>query len=86
VAGFEPIIDCRGWHDLYGKPLRITFRALADQLATAAQTVMGEAAEGIPVAVLRETGVEIVEKPKRSPKISPKRCIYSDVLKFSKKF
>ena len=85
VAGLEPIIDCRGQHDLYGKPLRLTFRALADQLATAAQAVMGEAAERVPVAVVRGTGVEIVEKPKSSPKISPKRCIYSDMLKLSKK-
>lgn len=85
VAGLEPVIDCRGQYDLYGKPLRMTFRALADQLATAAQAVMGETAEGIPVAVVRGAGIELVEKPKRSPKISPKRCIYSDMLKFSKK-
>ncbi len=85
VTGLEPVVDCRGQHDLYGKPLRITFRALADQLATAAQAVMGEAAEGVPVVVVRGAGVEFVEKPKRSPKISPKRCIYSDMLKFSKK-
>jgi len=85
VTGLEPVVDCRGQHDLYGKPLRITFRALADQLATAAQAVMGEAAEGVPVVVVRGAGVEFVEKPKRSPKISPKRCIYSDMLKLSKK-
>ncbi len=85
VAGLEPILDCRGQHDLYGKPLHLTFRALADQLATAAQIVMGEAAEGVPVAVLRETGVEIVEKTKHSPNISPKKCIYKDVLNLSKK-
>jgi len=85
VAGLEPIIDCRGQHDLYGKPLRVTFRALADQLATAAQAVMGEAAEGVPVTVVRGAGVELVEKTKRSPKISPKRCIYSNMLKLSKK-
>ena len=30
VTGLEPVVDCRGQHDLYGKPLRITFRALAD--------------------------------------------------------
>lgn len=85
VTGLEPVVDCRGQHDLYGKPLRITFRALADQLATAAQAVMGEAAEGIPVVVVRGAGVEFVEKPKRSPKISPKQCIYFNGLKLSKK-
>lgn len=85
VAGLEPVIDCRGQRDLYGKPLRMTFRALADQLATAAQAVMGETAEGIPVVVVREAGIELAEKPKRSPKISPKRCIYFNGLKLSKK-
>lgn len=86
VAGFEPVIDCRGQHDIYGKPLRLTFRALADQLATAAQVVMGEAAERVPVVIVRGVGVELAEKPKHSPKISPKRCIYFNSLKLSKKF
>ncbi len=84
VAGLEPVVDCRGQHDLYGKPLRITFRALADQLATAAQLVMGEAAERVPVVIVRGVGVELAERPKHSPKISPKRCIYFNGLKLSR--
>lgn len=84
VAGIEPVIDCRGQPDLYGKPLRITFRAMADQLATAAQAVMGEGAERVPVAVVRDIKVELVEKPKHSPKISPKKCIYFGSLKSPK--
>ena len=85
VAGLEPVIDCRGQHDLYGKPLRLTFRALADQLATAAQVVMGEAAERAPVIIVRGVRIELAEKPTHSPKISPKRCIYFNCLKLSKK-
>ena len=84
TAGIEPVADCRGQPDLYGKPLRITFRAVADQLATAAQTVMGEGAERVPVVVVRDAEVELVEKAKSSPKISPKRCIYFSGLKFKK--
>jgi len=76
VAGIEPVADCRGQPDLYGKPLQITLRAIADQLATAAQIVMGEGDERMPVAVVREAKVEFAERPKRSPKISPKKCIY----------
>jgi coenzyme F420-0:L-glutamate ligase len=76
VAGIEPVLDCRGQPDLYGKPLQITFRAIADQLATAAQVVMGEGNESIPVVVVRGAKVEFVEKPKRSPKIPPRRCVY----------
>ncbi len=85
VAGLEPVIDCRGQHDLYGKPLRLTFRALADQLATAAQVVMGEAAERVPAVIVRGAGVELAEKPKHSPRIPPKRCIYFNGLKLSKR-
>ncbi len=84
VAGIEPVVDCRGQPDLYGRPLQITFRAIADQLATAAQVVMGEGDERIPVAVVREAKVKLVEKPKHSPKISPKKCIYLSGLKLKK--
>lgn len=76
VAGIEPVIDCRGQADIYGKRLKITFRAIADQLATAAQLVTGEAGERIPVVIVRDVFVKFVKKPKHSPKISQKRCIY----------
>jgi coenzyme F420-0:L-glutamate ligase/coenzyme F420-1:gamma-L-glutamate ligase len=84
VAGIEPVADCRGQPDLYGRPLRITFRAIADQLATAAQVVMGEGNERVPVVVVRDAKVELVEKPKHSPKISPRKCIYLSGLKLKK--
>ena len=84
VAGIEPVVDCRGQPDLYGRPLQITFRAIADQLATAAQVVMGEGDERIPVAVVSEVKVELVEKPKHSPKIPPKKCIYLGGLKLTR--
>jgi coenzyme F420-0:L-glutamate ligase len=84
VAGIEPVVDCRGQPDLYGRPLQITFRAIADQLATAAQVVMGEGDERIPVAVVREVKVELVEKPKHSPKIPSKKCIYLSGLKLTR--
>lgn len=84
VAGIEPAMDCRGQLDLFGKPLRITFRALADQLASAAQVVMGEGAERVPAAVMRGANVVFTEKAKTSPKIAPKRCIYVNSLKLAK--
>ncbi|MEM3421303.1 MAG: coenzyme F420-0:L-glutamate ligase [Candidatus Hadarchaeum sp.] len=76
TAGIEPVIDCRGKLDIYGKPLKITYRATADQLATAAQLVMGEAGERIPVAVVREAEVELTDSPKYSPKIPLHQCLY----------
>lgn len=85
VAGIEPAADCRGKRDLFGRKLRITFRGVADQLASAAQVEMGEADERVPVVVIRWAKVEFAEKPKTSVKISPKLCLYSSVMKVGKK-
>ena len=39
--GLEPVEDARGERDLYGRELRITRKAVADNLVSAAQVVMG---------------------------------------------
>lgn len=83
-AGLEPVIDMRGKLDLYGRPLHMTFRAIADQLATAAQVVMSEADERVPVVVVRDSDVELVEKTKRSLKVPPDKCIYFNSFKLPK--
>ncbi len=53
VAGFKPIRDRRGEKDLFGYVLRIKQTAVADELASAAELVIGQANEGIPVAIVR---------------------------------
>jgi len=53
VAGFRPIRDRRGEKDLFGYVLRIKQTAIADELASAAELVIGQANEGIPVAIIR---------------------------------
>jgi len=53
VAGLEPIWDRRGDKDLFGYTLKVTQVAVADELASAAELVMGQADEGIPVAIIR---------------------------------
>jgi len=53
VAGLEPIWDRRGDVDLFGYTLRVTQVAVADELASAAELVMGQADEGIPVVIIR---------------------------------
>lgn len=55
VAGMAAITDLRGENDSAGRPLEVTEVATADEVAAAADLVMGKAA-GIPVAVVR--GVE----------------------------
>ncbi len=53
VAGFEPLKDERGHKDLFGNILRVTRRALADQIAAGVQLLMGEADESRPVVIVR---------------------------------
>jgi len=53
VAGFRPIRDRRGEKDLFGYVLKIKQTAIADELASAAELVIGQANEGIPVAIIR---------------------------------
>jgi coenzyme F420-0:L-glutamate ligase/coenzyme F420-1:gamma-L-glutamate ligase len=45
--------DRRGEHDLFGRELQATVIGVADEIASAASLVMGEAAEGTPVAIVR---------------------------------
>jgi coenzyme F420-0:L-glutamate ligase / coenzyme F420-1:gamma-L-glutamate ligase len=53
VAGLNPIRDRRGEKDLFGYVLRVKQTAIGDELASAAELVIGQADEGIPVAIVR---------------------------------
>jgi coenzyme F420-0:L-glutamate ligase len=57
IAGFEPVEDQRGKKDLFGNVMRVTFRAVADSLASMGVAIMGETDESTPVAVIRHTKV-----------------------------
>jgi coenzyme F420-0:L-glutamate ligase/coenzyme F420-1:gamma-L-glutamate ligase len=52
TAGVAPIVDLRGTTDALGRELAVTEVCVADELAGAAELVMGKAA-GIPVALVR---------------------------------
>jgi coenzyme F420-0:L-glutamate ligase/NADPH-dependent F420 reductase len=52
-AGLRPLRDRRGERDLFGRELKATVVGVADEIAAAASLVMGEAAEGVPAAVVR---------------------------------
>ena len=53
-AGFEPVNDLRGKQDLDGNPLKVTFQATADNLASIANHKMGEGSELQPIAIIRD--------------------------------
>ncbi|MFA5891188.1 MAG: coenzyme F420-0:L-glutamate ligase [Actinomycetota bacterium] len=52
VAGLSPLRDHRGETDVFGAQLHATVIAVADEIAGAAELVMGKS-DGIPVAVVR---------------------------------
>jgi coenzyme F420-0:L-glutamate ligase/coenzyme F420-1:gamma-L-glutamate ligase len=58
VAGFKPIRDSIGKKDLFGKRITITRQAVADDLASAAHLLMGEAAERTPVVLINEAPLD----------------------------
>ncbi|MDD3984383.1 MAG: coenzyme F420-0:L-glutamate ligase [Methanobacterium sp.] len=53
ISGMESVWDQKGKLDLYKRPLQTTKIAVADELASAASIIMGQADEGIPVVIIR---------------------------------
>ena len=53
IYKIKPVKRWIGEKDLFGKDLEITEEAIADELAGAANLLMGEGADGIPVVVIR---------------------------------
>lgn len=51
-AGILPILDLRGTPDALGREMQVTEVALVDELASAAELVMGKSS-GVPVAIIR---------------------------------
>ena len=80
VSGFEPIEDCRGRADLFGRPLQITQRAVADDLVSAAQILLGEADEQTPIVIIKEAPVTFIDKPPSSMQMDPEECLYMNIF------
>ena len=53
IAGIKPFKDYRGQRDLYGNLLKVKNVAIVDEMACAAELVMGQAKEAIPVAIIK---------------------------------
>ncbi|MBI5680219.1 MAG: coenzyme F420-0:L-glutamate ligase [Methanobacterium sp.] len=53
ISGMNPLWDRKCEKDLYGRELQTTSIAVADELASAASIVMGQADEGIPVVLIK---------------------------------
>jgi len=82
TAGFKPIQDERGKTDLFGNPMQVTQRGIADSISVCAQMVMGERDEATPFAIVRNTGVELmdIELGVEDVAIDWRMCIYVQSL------
>lgn len=58
ASGIETVRDMRGKKDLYGRTLQSTIIGLGDELAGGASMVMGQAAEGTPIVIVRGSGIQ----------------------------
>jgi len=72
VAGLKPLRDRRGEKDLFGYVLKVKQTAVADELASAAELAIGQADEGIPVAIIRGYTYQKSENAKATELIRPK--------------
>jgi len=75
VAGMSPLLDLRGGRDARGYELSSTQIAVADELAGAAELVMGKAS-GVPAAIVRGYGVPPGEGSARDLVMPPDRDLF----------
>lgn len=82
IAGFEGVIDDRGKKDLYGKKMRITRKAVADELASSAHVLMGETAEKKPLAIIKNAPIKLSNKKAgvltNQLKMPRAQCVFSE--------
>jgi coenzyme F420-0:L-glutamate ligase/coenzyme F420-1:gamma-L-glutamate ligase len=72
TAGMKALRDRRGEHDLFGYVLRVKQTAIIDEIASAAELAIGQANEGIPVAIIRGYNYLKSENAKATDLIRPK--------------
>jgi coenzyme F420-0:L-glutamate ligase/coenzyme F420-1:gamma-L-glutamate ligase len=66
AAGIPALNDMRGRPDLFGRPLRVTETAFADEVASAASLLMGQSDEAHPVVVVSGFAVAEEDIPART--------------------
>jgi coenzyme F420-0:L-glutamate ligase len=77
AAGVEAIVDLRGKPDLFGNVLKVTSQAVADDLCSGAQIVMGEADESVPIVLVRGLVTWLGRTYRMgSFAVDPEQCVY----------
>lgn len=80
VSGLDPLSPQAGKKDLFDKELRITTEAIADQLATAANFLMGNADQATPAVIIREHGIELSDFTCWVDGIEPSEDLFAGIV------
>jgi len=79
ASGLEAIVDLRGKSDLFGNVLKVTAQGIADDLSSAAELLMGESDEAVPMVLVRGLTTDFLRKTEYSPRrfsVSVDECVY----------
>lgn len=80
VSGLDPLLSQVGREDIFGNTLSMTYEAVADQLATAANFLMGNADQMIPAVLIRNHGLPSSDFSGWVPGIEREQDIFQGLL------
>jgi coenzyme F420-0:L-glutamate ligase len=81
-SGISGVEDVRGRSDLFGKPLHVTRRNVADMLASTGTLIMGEADESTPAVLVRGLAARPPADGEQGPEdvlVPPGECLFTPV-------
>jgi F420-0:gamma-glutamyl ligase len=82
-SGLLGVSDERGKPDLFGKPLKVSRLAIADNLASLAQLFFGQAAEQTPFVLINDAPVAFsdTQQDYKSAQIDPADDLYAPLFR-----
>ncbi len=80
-AGIDPFLSLIGTKDAMGRTMRHTQEAVADQLATAANMIMGNADQLTPAAIIRDHGFALSDYEGWVPCIEQDKDLFQGIMK-----
>ena len=87
-SGIEAVIDMRGRKDLFNNVLKVTAQGVADDLSSAAEVLMGESDEAIPIVLVRGLGMDLMKDTEYSGRrfaIATDECVYLRSFGYSRR-
>lgn len=84
IAGFLGVVDKRGSSDIFGKEMKVTRWNLADNLASAANIMMGEGMESSPIAIIKGAPITLTDedpaKLTQTLSMDEEECLWAQLI------